>query len=176
MDKRRKTPSRQSVAAGPGFLSHTRFEPKTRERLGAPALRTFAAITERWGLSEVQRLSVLGFPGRSTYHYWLAKARDRKPVLLPVDTLLRLSAVLGIHKDLAILFGRPEDEGAWLQKPHDAPVFGGQPPINLVTSGTQDGLMLVRRYLDAWRGGVFAAPNGADRNFEPYSDEDIVIV
>jgi hypothetical protein len=180
MDKRYRKPPRasspQDVAAGPAFLSPARFEPKTRERLGAPALRTFAAITERWGLSEVQRLSILGFPGRSTYHYWLAKARDRKPVLLPVDTLLRLSAVLGIHKDLAILLGRPEDAGAWLQKPHDAPLFGGQPPINLVTSGTQDGLMLVRRYLDAWRGGEFAAPNGADRNFEPYSDEDIVIV
>ena len=164
------------MAAGPAFLSPERFEPKARGRLGAPALRTFAAITERWGLSEAQRLSVLGFPGRSTYHYWLAKARDRKRVLLPVDTLLRLSAVLGIHKDLRILFGRSEDEGAWLKKPHDAPVFGGQPPINLVTSGTQDGLMLVRRYLDAWRGGVFAAPNAADRNFVPYSDEDIVIV
>lgn len=168
--------TRPNVAAGPELLSAGRFEPKARERLGAPALRTFAAIAEGWGLTEAQRLSVLGFPGRSTYHYWLAKARDRKRVLLPVDTLLRLSAVLGIHKDLRILFGRPEDEGAWLKRPHDAPLFGGQPPMNLVTNGTQDGLMLVRRYLDAWRGGVFAAPNAADRNFAPYSDEDIVIV
>ena len=84
--------------------------------------------------------------------------------------------MLGIHKNLRILFARPEDEIAWLTNPNDAPVFGGQPPLNLVTSGTQDGLMLVRRYLDAWRGGVFAAPNAADRNFTPYSDEDIVIV
>jgi hypothetical protein len=45
--------------------------------------------------------------------------------------------------------GRSEDEGAWLKKPHDAPVFGGQSPMNLVTNGTQDGLMLVRHYLDA---------------------------
>jgi hypothetical protein len=139
-------------------------------------LRTFAAIAEAWRLSESQRLSILGFPGRSTYHHWLTKARNQKQVLLPVDTLLRLSAVLGIHKNLRILFGRPEDEAAWLMKPHDAPVFGGQPPLNLITSGTQDGLMLVRRYLDAWRGGVFAAPNAADRNFKPYSDDDIVIV
>src|SRR3981081_3014140 len=126
MDKRpRKTqgPSRQDVAAGPAVLSAERLHPKARGRLGAPALRTFAAITERWGLSEAQRLSVLGFPGRSTYHYWLAKARDRHRVPLPADILLRLSAVLGIHKDLRILFGRSEDEGAWLKKPHDAPVF-----------------------------------------------------
>jgi hypothetical protein len=180
MDKRprrtQRSASQPNVAAGPAFLTANRFEPKARERLGAPALRTFAAIAEHWGLSESQRLSILGFPGRSTYHYWLAKARDGKRVLLPVDTLLRLSAVLGIHKGLRILLGRAEDETAWLEKPHDAPVFGGQPPIDLVTSGTQDGLMLVRRYLDAWRGGVFAAPNAADRDFAPYSDEDIVIV
>jgi Antitoxin Xre/MbcA/ParS C-terminal toxin-binding domain len=180
MDRRphkRNQPSlRQDVSAGPAVLSADRFEPKARAPLGGPALRTFATISERWGLSEGQRLSVLGYPGRSTYHYWLAKARDRKRVLLSVDTLLRLSAVLGIHKNLRILFARMEDEGAWLKKPHDAPVFGGQPPISLVTNGTQDGLMLVRRYLDAWRGGVFAAPNAADQDFAPYSDEDIVIV
>ncbi len=179
MDKRRKPGSpapRQNLTAGPAFLSPDRFEPKNRARLGAPALRTFAAIAEAWKLSESQRLSILGFPGRSTYHYWLAKARDEKRVLLPVDTLLRLSAVLGIHKNLRILFARSEDEVAWLKKPHDASIFGGQPPLNLVTNGTQDGLMLVRRYLDAWRGGVFVAPNAADQNFMPYSDEDIVIV
>jgi len=73
-------------------------------------------------------------------------------VLLPVDTLLRLSAVLAIHKNLRILFARAEDENAWLNSPNDAPVFAGQPPIDLVTNGTQDGLVLVRRYLDAWRG------------------------
>jgi hypothetical protein len=172
-----KSPHRSAKnAAGPPFLTADRFDAKSREKLGAPALRTFAAIAEQWGLTEARRLAILGLPGRSTYHLWLTKARDKKLVLLPLDTLLRLSAVLGIHKDLNILFGRPEDQGAWLKKPNDSPVFGGQPPIALVTNGTQDGLMLVRRYLDAWRGGGFAAPNSVDRNFSRYTDEDIVIV
>jgi len=178
MDKRLNKPlgRRREIAAGPQLLTADRFDAKSRERLGAPALRTFAAIAERWGLTEAQRLSILGLPGRSTYHLWLSKAREKKSVLLPVDTLLRLSAVLGIHKDLNILFRRPEEQGAWLNNPHDAPVFGGQPPLALVTNGTQDGLMLVRRYLDAWRGGSFAAPNSVDKNFAPYKDEDVVIV
>jgi hypothetical protein len=174
-----RDPSRAStkdLPPGPLFLSPERFEPKARARLGGPALRAFAEIAEKWQLSEAQRLSILGFPGRSTYHYWLAKARNQKEVLLPVDTLLRLSALLGIHKNLRILFAQPQDDAAWLTNPNDAAVFGGQPPLSLVTSGTQDGLMLVRRYLDAWRGGVFAAPNSADNDFTPYSDEDIVIV
>jgi hypothetical protein len=164
------------MAPGPTLLGADRFDSRHRERLGAPGLRSFAAIAERWGLSEAQRLSVLGFPGRSTYHQWLAKARERRNLLLPVDTLLRISAVLGIHKGLRILFGREEDERAWLTKPHDAPLFGGQPPLALVANGTQDGLMLVRRYLDAWRGGVFAAPNAADRDSPPYVDDDIILV
>ena len=179
MDKRRprtiKAGEGISTAPGGTLLSAGRFDPTERERLGGPGLRSFAAISERLGLTEVQRLSVLGFPGRSTYHQWLAKARSGEKVLLPVDTLLRISVVLGIHKDLRILFGREEDERAWLTKPHDAPLFGGQPPLALVVSGTQDGLMLVRRYLDAWRGGVFAAPNAADSE-PPYTDDDIVLV
>src|SRR5947208_3109101 len=117
------------VATGPSLLSPGRFAPKERERLGGPGLRTFAAIAELWGLSETQRLHVLGFPGRSTYHHWLGKARERKRLLLPVDSLLRISAVLGIYKALQILFAREEDEKAWLTKPHDAPAFGGQPPL-----------------------------------------------
>src|SRR3569833_3187681 len=119
----------KGLSAGPAFLAPERFEPKARARLGGPALRAFAAIAERWKLSEAQRLSILGFPGRSTYLYWRAIARNQMEVLLPVDTLLRLSAVLGIHKNLRILFARPEEDDAWLKKPNDAAVFGGQPPL-----------------------------------------------
>jgi hypothetical protein len=179
MDKRRPGPrSRLEQQASPGETptASGRFDPSNRERLGGPGLRSFVQIAELWGLSESQRLSVLGFPGRSTYHQWLAKARDRKKIVLPVDTLLRISAVLGIHKGLRILLGREEDERAWLTKPHDAPLFGGQPPLRLVVNGTQDGLLLVRRYLDAWRGGIFAAPNAADHDFAPYTDDDIIMV
>jgi len=98
LDKSDRMALQQGLPTGHALLPANRFEPKFRKRLGAPALRTFAAISEQWGLSEAQRLSVLGFPGRSTYHYWLARARAQKEVLLPVDTLLRLSAALGITK------------------------------------------------------------------------------
>ena len=178
MDKLPSTTHRQTsnLDAGPWILTPDRFDARSRERLGAPALRTFAAIAEQWGLSEAQRLSILGLPGRSTYHLWLSKARDKKPVLLPLDVLLRLSAVFGIYKDLNILLGRLQEQAGWLKNPNDATVFGGQPPLALITNGTQDGIMLVRRYLDAWRGGVFAAPNSVDQSSAPYTDDDIVLV
>ena len=42
-----------------------------------------------------------------------------------------------------------------------------------MTDGTQDGLLTVRRFLDAARGGLYMEPNEADRNFILYEDTDI---
>ncbi|WP_207483184.1 MbcA/ParS/Xre antitoxin family protein [Arenibaculum pallidiluteum] len=164
------------IAAPAQYLDETRYSSANRRRLSAPGLRAFLAIADLWGLSEADRLRVLGFPGRSTYHGWVARARTGQDLVLGVDTLLRISAVLGIHKALRILFETDAEGTGWLREPHDAPTFGGEPPIALLTAGTQDALMQVRRYLDAMRGGIFAVPNEADRDFAPYRDDDIVFV
>ncbi|MEO9189540.1 MAG: MbcA/ParS/Xre antitoxin family protein, partial [Acetobacteraceae bacterium] len=63
---------------------------------------------------------------------------------------------------------------AWLKRPHAATIFGGQPPMELLTSGSQDALLWVRRFLDAARGGLYMAPNTLDAAFTPYDDADIV--
>ena len=160
----------------PEMLDVSRFAPSNRRRLSGPAMRTFLNIADQWQLGENERLMVLGLPGRSTYFGWISKARSNLDLTLPVDALLRISAVLGVHKSLGIIFGSGHEALAWLRGPHDAPAFGGQPPMNLIVSGTQDGIMLVRRYLDAFRGGTFAAPDADDRNATPYTDDDIVIV
>jgi hypothetical protein len=103
-------------------------------------------------------------------------ARDGDDLTLPTDTLLRISAVLGIHKALRILFASDQDGIRWLRDPHAALPFGGQPPLALVLGGTQDGLMLVRRFLDAARGGLFMPPNASDDRSLALTDEDIVLV
>lgn len=150
-----------------------RFAPGNRRRLSAPALRTFIGIADIWGLSEEQRRLVLGYPSRSTYHNWLKIARQEGDVTLDVDTLMRLSALFGIHQALGILFADEREALAWLKGPHQAPVFGGQAPLALVTNGSLDGLMLVRRFLDAARGGIYMPPNGIDATFAPTQDHDI---
>jgi hypothetical protein len=146
-----------------------------RTRLSGPALRTFVGIADEWRLSERDRLAILGEPGRSTFHAWRGKAQQGSAITLPLDTLLRLSAVLGIYKGARLVFARQGDDLAWLTAPNAAPTFGGQPPMALITSGTQDGLLLVRRYLDAWRGGQATAPiAGADVEQSPIDDTDLV--
>ncbi|MGH6947770.1 MAG: MbcA/ParS/Xre antitoxin family protein [Kiloniellales bacterium] len=174
--RRAQRGAEEAIAAGPPMLDAGRFSQENRRRLSGPGLRTFLDIAGLWGLSEAERLMVLGLPGRSTYFGWIARARDGRDLVLPVDALLRISGVLGVHKALRILFGdSTEDALAWLRGPHDAPQFGGQPPMALLVNGTQDGIMLVRRYLDAFRGGVFAAPGTFDHDAAPLSDDDIVI-
>ncbi len=161
-------------ATAPSPLDASRFTSTNRRRLSGPAMRTFIAIADLWALSQDERLLVLGLPSRSTYYGWVRAAREGDDVTLPTDTLLRISAVLGIHKALRILFASDAEGLRWLREPHAALPFAGQPPIALVLGGTQDGLMMVRRFLDAARGGLFMAPNAADDDTSALSDEDIV--
>jgi Protein of unknown function (DUF2384). len=162
------------VEAGQQMLMADRFAPANRRRLSAPGFRTFLAIADLWGLTEEQRRLVLGYPSRSTYHAWAKKAREHEDFTLDVDTLTRISTVLGIHKALGLLYGAPREMVAWLRGPNTALVFGGRAPIDVITSGTLDALLTVRRFLDAARGGIYMQPNEVDEAFTPYSDFDIV--
>jgi uncharacterized protein (DUF2384 family) len=163
-----------SVGQVPQILREDRFAPTQRRRLSAPALRTFLAIADLWSLSEEQRLLVLGYPSRSTFHSWAKTAREHGDFTLSADVLMRISAVLGIHQALSILFKNEREAVAWLRRPHAATVFAGSPPINWIVSGLQDGLMTVRRFLDGARGGIYMQPNEVDRDFVPYTDDEIV--
>ena len=99
-------PERETSAVEPGSpqLDKARFAPANRRRLSPPALRTFLAIADLWGLTEEQRLLVLGYPSRSTYHNWCKQTREHGSIALDVDVLTRISLVFGIHQALGILF------------------------------------------------------------------------
>src|SRR5687768_765271 len=163
------------IPAGLERLDSLRFAPANRRRLSGPAFRTFLAIADLWRLSEEQRRLILGYPSRSTYHNWAKLAREHGAFTLDVDVLIRISAIFGIHQALGVLHAGEAEGIAWLRRPHDAPLFGGQPPLALITSGTQDGLMAVRRFLDAARGGFYMPPNALDAAFTPYEDGEIVL-
>jgi hypothetical protein len=151
-----------------------RFSPEHRKRLSGPGMRTFLAIANLWGLAEDNRRMILGMPPRSTYHGWVRAAREHAAFRLDLDTLLRISAVLGVHQALGVLFATERDGIAWLRAAHAAPIFGGKPPLALLTCGTQDGILSVRRFLDAARGGLYMPPNNLDAEAAMLTDADIV--
>lgn len=170
----RIAPAGTEIAAGLPQLDQNRFASANRKRLSAPAFRTFLSIADLWGLSEKERRLVLGYPSHSTFHSWAKKAREHEDFTLDVDTLTRISAVLGIHQALGVLYGSTREMVAWLKGPNRAIVFGGNPPLRIITSGTLDALLTVRRFLDAARGGIYMQPNEVDDAFEPYQASDIV--
>ena len=123
-------------------------EPTPAGGLGGPALRAFFALAERWKLRVNEQRTLLGDPPESTYFKW-KKQQDGTPSR---DVIERISYLLGIWKDLQILFPDPAQADAWLRKPNDASLFGGRPALDRMLSGNVADLYVVRQYLDAQRG------------------------
>ena len=70
--------------------------------------------------------------------------------------------VLGIYQGLRVLNSHEQHDIDWLRTPHKEIIFGGYPPLDLVTCGTQDGLLTVRRFLDSAYGGDYMPPGKLD--------------
>ena len=114
------------------------------------ALRAFFALSEKWGLTREQGITLLGSPARSTYHNW----KKINVTSLNHDTLERISYLLGIHKALGIIFSRnPESVFSWIHKRNNHPFFAGQSALDKMLSGNLSDLFLVRGFLDSQRGG-----------------------
>jgi hypothetical protein len=140
-------------------------------RVSGPGLRTFLAITERYAIPTRDRIALLGEPSKLTYHEWVRKARGDMALTLPLDTLTRISGLLGIHKALGILFPVEAEAMTWLKGPHRGELFGGQAPLEIMIDGGLDSILIVRRYLDAWRGGLSGDAGGA---VEPVRETNLV--
>lgn len=119
------------------------------DNLGAPALRAFFNIAERWELSAEQQMTLLGISSPSTYYKW----RKQQPARVSPDLLERLSYLLGIYKALQILLPDGALADNWMHRPNSNLLFMGEPPLSRMLSGHVADLYVVRRYLDAERGG-----------------------
>ena len=117
--------------------------------MSGPALRTFFNVGAAWQLSNDEQRGLLGWPPESTFY----KYKGGQPGTLPFDTLIRISLVLGIYKDLHILYPDASLANRWVKLPNSNSLFGGRPAIALMTEGGIDGLYQVRRLLDGRRGG-----------------------
>jgi hypothetical protein len=102
------------------------------------ALRAFFNITKAWGLTESEEKALLGNPPETRYNAW--RAGDGPAV--SEEELTRISYVLGIYKNLRLLFPAESRANAWVRKPNLD--FDGEPSLNRMC---QD-LASVRHYLD----------------------------
>ena len=126
-----------------------RRDPGLRRRMSGPALRTFFNVAGAWQLSTEEQRARLGWPAESTFF----KYKAGQSATLSYDMLMRISVVLGIYKDLHILYAEPDLADRWVRLPNSNPLFGGQAALVLMTEGGMAGLYQVRRLLDGRRGG-----------------------
>lgn len=120
-----------------------------RERLSPSALKAFFNIVDRWSIRDADARSLLGGISNGPYYTW-KKQPER---LLDADVLTRISYLIGIFKALNILFGEKlADE--WVRLPNNNRIFGGRTPLDYMMRGGLPAMQIVRRLLDARRGGM----------------------
>ncbi len=119
----------------------------SNEDKAAAGLTAFFSIAEEWKLTTSQQITLLGNPGRTTFFQWKRTLHGN----LSRDTLDRLSYILGIYKNLYILFSKDHVE-QWLSNTNDNPIFNRQSPMEYMLKGSLTALADVRRYLDWARG------------------------
>ncbi|MGM0561105.1 MAG: MbcA/ParS/Xre antitoxin family protein [Pseudomonadota bacterium] len=137
-----------SAALDAGMMPFSKPTVEDSRKISAPALRTFYSIAEEWALSEQQCIALLAAPSRSTYDAWMRKSLDNQEIALPADTLLRISAILGIYKNLTAMFETPDRAVSWLTRTHPETIFADKFPLNVMVHEDEAGLFDVRQYLD----------------------------
>lgn len=123
--------------------------PEERKRLGPSALKAFFNIARCWQLRDDDAMQLLGGMASSTY-YAMKKSPRR---VLDADTMLRISYLVGIFKALNILHSKALAD-RWVTLANANPIFRGATPLEYMIRGGIPAIQLVRRLLDARRGGI----------------------
>ena len=120
-----------------------------RERLSRSAIKAFLTIMEKWGVRDEDARALLG--GMSNGPFYEMKKNPNGT--LDADTLTRLPYLVGIFKALNIIYSEALAD-AWMQRPNSNRIFGGQTPLAYMIKGGLPAMQIVRRLLDARRGGM----------------------
>jgi len=129
-------------------MATTIHDVETRRRISGGGLRTWFNIAADWQLTDRQAARLLGAP-ISTYRRW----KTKPDTTLDIGQIERLSLLLGIYKALQLLLPRVDAADDWIHRPNNSPLFGGQAPLARMLAGLTEDIALVRRHLDAERGG-----------------------
>lgn len=120
-----------------------------RERLSRSALKAFFNIMEKWQVRDEDARALLGGVSNGPF-YEMKKDPDK---VLDPDRLTRISYLVGIFKALNILYSEKLAD-AWVQLPNTNRIFAGRTPLSHMIRGGISGMEIVRRLLDARRGGT----------------------
>lgn len=115
---------------------------------GRVALKAFFRLTDAWGITSEEAMILLGGISRTTYFRYKALPE----ITLSIDTLDRISYLLGIYKGLRMLFNDADRANQWIRRPNAAAPFNGKSALEWMLQGHLSNLAETRRYVDACRG------------------------
>lgn len=102
-----------------------------------------------WKLTTEEMLDALGYSLNN--RAMLGKLRHGDPISSSRDTMDRAGHLLGIHKNLRLLFSHNRDLAyAWMKTRNRA--FDNRTPIEVIHEYGFAGVLMVRAYLDRARG------------------------
>jgi hypothetical protein len=149
---------KENVMAQPQHYPATRYAPSPlvdlsskaeRERLSRSALRAFFNVMEKWQVRDEDARLLLGGVSNGPF-YEMKRDPDK---LLDADRLARVSYLIGIFKALNILYSEKLAD-SWVRLPNANRIFAGQAPLAFMMKGGIGAMEIVRRLLDARRGGT----------------------
>ena len=147
--------TQQSPATHDAVIPGIQLEPATdlsdrevQRRLSPAALRAFFKLAQLWSVRDDDARQLIGGVSNGTFY----QLKQRRAKALDQDKLTRISALVGIFKALNILYSRKLAD-AWIQRPNQNPMFGGESPLAYMRRGGLPAMLRVRQLLDARRGG-----------------------
>lgn len=112
------------------------------------AWKALKNLVERFNFTKDEALVLMGDMPSSSYYKGINKLDGN----LTRDEKERISLLLGIYKDLRILFVDSNQAMSWINRENTLAPFNGITPRNYMMEGSLMRLAEVRRFLDFWRG------------------------
>jgi Protein of unknown function (DUF2384) len=125
-------------------------ESPTRARLTPAVVAGMVNLADIWRLNTAEICTLLGDVSERT---WFRMKSGGWTGVLSQDSLTRISALIGIFKGLNLLFSETL-ANEWVSLPNKGPLYGGRRPLDVMIDGGIPSLLLVRRHVDALRGGL----------------------
>lgn len=107
-------------------------------------LRAFFNIAHLWKLTLEQEATLLGLPNQEI----LTSQRDEAYLSqIGPQTIMRISYVLGIYKQLNTLLPTPVNADSWLSEPNSEALFNGNSALDYLLKDPDKHLTLLLAYL-----------------------------
>ena len=120
-----------------------------RERLTPASLEALRSIAKIWKLATTEAAALLGVSNTT----WDRIRTGQWNQSLSQDQLTRISAMIGIYKGLHLIFADKMAD-RWVRLRNSGPLFANLTPIEAMLEHGIPGMVEIRLYVDALRGGL----------------------